>query len=102
MKNWLFYGGLFAANILLVSAGFTTPAEAQGAVCSSTPIMQYELRENHGEELRETRPADVAGGVVELWVNPDNGSFSILIYPSEGQACMVAAGHSDSFIEQEV
>lgn len=101
MNNWFFYGGLYVLYILMVLALGSNPAKAQTPQCGNTSVMHYQLMERYGEELRETREADVEGGVIELWANPDNGSFSILIYPREGQACMVGAGQHDSLIEHE-
>lgn len=83
--------------LVLIGIG-ATRSEAQ---CSSTAFVHSELMERYGQELRDIREADVAGGVVELWTNPINGSYSVLIYPRPGYSCLVDSGQSDRLKERE-
>lgn len=76
-------------------------AEAQGIPCAATGVIEQQLQDDHGESLRASREAPVAGGVVHLWTNGPTGSYTVLINPEPGMTCVIDMGQSDSLKERE-
>ena len=85
----------FLVSFLLMSLAI--PASAQH--CGPTEAIHTELTDQYGEQLQESRDDPSApGGVAELWVNHRTGTFTVLVYPQPGIACLVQAGQSDKLI----
>ena len=76
-------------------------AEAQEIPCAPTGIIEQQLTDDHGETLRASREAPVAGGVAHLWTNGPTGSYTVLINPEPGMTCVIDMGQSDSLKERE-
>jgi len=97
MRNFNLYFApiLMAIVVLLVLA---IPASAQ-TNCGQTEAIHTALTDQYGEQLQESRDDPRApGGVAELWVNHRTGTFTVLVYPQPGVACLVQTGQSDRLI----
>lgn len=66
-------------------------ASAQGQNCYETLEAYRVLSENHGE-FRHTSGFDNRGMLVEMWGNPETGSWTALVTHPEGMSCVVAHG----------
>jgi len=100
MRNFNLYFApiLMAIVVLLVLA---IPASAQ-TNCGQTEAIHTALTDQYGEQLQESRDDPRApGGVAELWVNHRTGTFTVLVYPEPGVACLVQTGQSDKLISYE-
>ena len=74
-------------------------ADAQGIPCAKAGVIEQRLQDEHGETLRASREAPVAGGVAHLWTNGPTGSYSVLINPEPGMTCVLESGQSDTLKE---
>ena len=79
------------ALTLAALTALTGPALAQGAHCGPRDVVIGQLDTSYGEKL-------VGGGlqdpdaVLELWISPESGSWTILMSRPDGTSCIVAAG----------
>ena len=74
------------------------PASAQ-TTCGPIEAIHTALTDQYGEQLQESRDDPRApGGVAELWINHRTGTFTVLVYPQPGVACLVQTGQSDKLI----
>ena len=96
--NLYFAPILMAIVVLLVLA---IPASAQTS-CGPIEAIHTALTDQYGEQFFESRADSSApGGVVELWVNHRTGTFTVLVYPQPGVACLKQSGQSDGLISYE-
>ncbi|GHF33386.1 hypothetical protein [Seohaeicola zhoushanensis] len=51
------------------------------------------LQQLHGESLQAIG-IDGGGNMIELFANPESGSWTLLVTEPEGATCLAAAGHS--------
>ena len=106
MKNFnLYFAPLLMAIVLMLL--LEIPASAQTASeqtpCGPTEAIHTALTDQYGEQLQESRDDPRApGGVAELWVNHRTGTFTVLVYPQPGVACLVQTGQSDKLISYVV
>ena len=102
MQNFnLYFAPLLMAIALMLL--LEIPASAQTASeqtpCGPTEAIHTALTDQYGEQLQESRDDPRApGGVAELWVNHRTGTFTVLVYPQPGVACIVQTGQSDKLI----
>ena len=102
MQNFnLYFAPLLMAIVLMLL--LEIPASAQTASeqtpCRPTEAIHTALTNQYGEQLQESRDDPrVPGGVAELWVNHRTGTFTVLVYPQPGVACLVQTGQSDKLI----
>ena len=74
------------------------PASAQTS-CGPIEAIHTALTDQYGEQFYESRADPSApGGVAELWINHRTGTFTVLVYPQPGVACLVQTGQSDKLI----
>ena len=74
------------------------PASAQ-TTCGPIEAIHTALTDQYGEQFQESRADPSApGGVAELWINHRTGTFTVLVYPQSGVACIVQIGQSDKLI----
>jgi hypothetical protein len=83
-----------SAVLLAASAG---PAAAQ-PVCLARPLLLQQLQADFGKQLlwqgrRATEP-DQEGPVLEIFVSPHGGSWTLVHSLPNGLSCFVAAGAS--------
>ncbi|GAB4181973.1 MAG: hypothetical protein OHK0024_21090 [Thalassobaculales bacterium] len=79
-----------SAFLALALAAWLSPAVAEPPACGPVSAMLAELHQRYGE-----RPAVAAttGDRPLLWVaNPATGTWSLLLQPQPGIACLIAAG----------
>ena len=92
MQNFnLYFAPLLMAIVLMLL--LEIPASAQTASeqtpCGPTEAIHTALTDQYGEQLQESRDDPRApGGVAELWVNHRTGTFTVLVYPQSGVACL--------------
>ncbi len=72
-----------------------SPAVAQPQ-CGGYADAVAHLSTAYGESI-VVRGIDGAGAVVEMFANPDTGTWTALIVQPDGTACMVAAGGDFEF-----
>jgi hypothetical protein len=86
----------FLVSFLLMPLAI--PASAQ-TTCGPTEAVHTALTDQYGEQFQESRADPSApGGVAELWINHRTGTFTVLVYPQSGVACLVQTGQSDKLI----
>jgi len=96
--NLYFAPILMSIVVLLVLA---IPASSQ-TPCGPAEAIHTALTDQYGEQLFESRDDPSApGGVAELWVNHRTGTFTVLVYPKPGVACLEQSGQSDRLISYE-
>jgi hypothetical protein len=87
---------IFLVSFLLTSLAILASAQT---TCGPTEEIHTALTDQYGEQLQESRDAPhVIGGVAELWSNHRTGTFTVLVYPQPGVACLVQTGQSDKLI----
>lgn len=69
------------------------PALAQGMLCGDRDSMVKRLETGFGEAQQSYGLVN-GRAVVEIWVSPDTGSFTILRTMSDGRSCIIAAGEA--------
>jgi len=87
-KNILLIGSVAAAAFLYV-----TQVNANISACGARGAM-ISLLNDRFKETRQSYAVDSQNRRLELFANPKNGSWSLLITDHEGRACIVAVGHS--------
>ena len=86
----------FLVSFLLMPLAM--PASAQTS-CGPIEAIHTALTDQYGEQFYESRADPSApGGVAELWINHRTGTFTVLVYPQPGVACIVQIGQSDKLI----
>ena len=97
MQNFnLYFAPLLMAIALMLLLAI--PASAQ-TPCGPTEEIHTALTDQYGEQFQESRADPSApGGVAELWINHRTGTFTVLVYPQSGVACLVQTGQSDKLI----
>lgn len=65
---------------------------AQQTVCAPREIVAQALGREYGEAQVGAGLAD--GNIIELWVNAETGTFTLLVTRPDGISCMVGAGDS--------
>lgn len=77
---------------LLAFLLLTGPAFAQ--TCAPRPDMVAKLEADYGEQLRFGGVQKTRGTLVvlEVWVSPKTGSYTLLLSHPNGLSCMISAG----------
>ncbi len=85
-------------KLLAVTAMVLIPSSVFAQNCASRPDIANSLTEKYGEHLHGVGLMTKNGNpvVLELWVNDDTDTFTILMTYPTGAACMVAAGENYS------
>lgn len=71
---------------------YGVPAFAQTGQCGSHAVMAQTFEERFGEEVVYDGVSGSGTFIIELFVNAETKTFSVLITDARGYACMVAAG----------
>lgn len=75
----------------LVFVALTGPVAAQTANCGERGHVAHMLADRWGESL-QARGLGVNGALVEVWANPETGSWTITATAPGGQTCLAASG----------
>lgn len=88
---------------LIIAAALTLPANAQGGPppCGDRTEIIQQLTDKYGETQHELGLA-ANGTIIEVYVNWDTGTWTILVTDANGLACMAAAGESWEYAVHEV
>lgn len=86
-----------SAALVAVFLCLTSTAFAQSA-CGERAIVLAKLAENHGEEVR-IRAVSERGLMMEITVNEESGSYSVLLTQPGGVTCLADAGYSFETVE---
>ncbi len=78
-------------GVVLALALLPAPAAAQSMMCLGAPDMLAELAARYGEDVAASALGQSDVRLV-VTVNPDTGSWSILVVRPDGKACLAAAG----------
>ncbi|MEM8790340.1 MAG: hypothetical protein AAGE80_01885 [Pseudomonadota bacterium] len=86
---------LLLAPAIGATAALLSPAEvsAQGTVCGHRSQIVKQLADRYGETAL-SRGVARGAGVVEIYVNPDSGSWTIVVTNPNGTSCLMAAGEA--------
>ncbi len=68
-----------------------TPAHAAAAQCTSRANMVQQLNERYGESSQSIGLTP-SGETLELFADPETGTWTILLSFADGTSCMMAAG----------
>lgn len=80
--------------LLLALAWIATgAAEAQAANCAPRAVVLERLAERYGE-TRQGIGLGGSGTVVEMFANPQTGTWTLLATNTAGVTCLVASGHA--------
>jgi hypothetical protein len=77
--------------IVAFAALFAMPAAAQQCAMRETVLDQ--LASRYGES-RVGAGLAANGGIIEIFANPDNGSWTATISGPDGQTCLLASGQA--------
>lgn len=69
-----------------------SPVAAQEPQCGPRDPFVKTLADSYGES-RVGVGIEARGGLVELYADPDDGSWTLLVVRPDGIACMVSEGH---------
>lgn len=67
------------------------PAAAQGTKCMPRGVLVADLSQNYNEHL-EGGGMQNPQQLLEVWTNPENGSFTVFITRADGMSCIMATG----------
>ena len=76
--------------LVAILALTATPALPQ-PTCAPREAVTHMLETNHGER-QQWRGLDANGMMVEVFANPETGTWTILVSGPEGASCLVAHG----------
>lgn len=88
-KAFAICAGVIALMVVLIT--ITTAAFAQTSQCAPYPVLSAHLTEKYGEAVVWVGNQSPAA-ILELWVNPETGTWTIVQYQASGNACMVVSG----------
>ncbi len=83
------------AILTLAGMALALPAAAQAPVCASHEIVAARLMAGWAE-TRQVVGLASDGAVLEVFANPETGTWTLLRSTPDGRACIVAAGGSYS------
>jgi hypothetical protein len=66
-------------------------------VCADVAETRRQLAEKYGEQ-RAFHGLSASGAMVEVWVNPDTGSYTAIRVLPNGKACLVDAGEAGTTV----
>ncbi|MEO0623982.1 MAG: hypothetical protein AAFU49_11330 [Pseudomonadota bacterium] len=95
--------GLISLAILAATAGtFFTPSTAEAQMrCGKRDVVISHLTKKYGETQRSVGLQE-GRGMVEIFANPDSGSWTILLTTPNGMSCLMAAGEAYEAREREL
>lgn len=80
----------FALVWLVFGTGFTMAAHAQGN-CNTHDIVQERLADGYGERV-VVRGLSGNDTVMELWANPETGTWTLTASDPSGWTCAIGSG----------
>ncbi len=86
-----------SAFAIVLASGWSLTALAQDGTqqpCAPRELAARMLTEVHGEELLGQGLAESGAYLVELFVNPSTGAWTVIATMPNGMACMLEAGQS--------
>lgn len=95
MRN-TFYLMSFGIGVAILAGN---PLQAQTAHCADHGQVVARLAEHYGES-RQSIGLDDNNAMVEVFVSPDSGSWTITLTQPGGPTCMVAAGQAYQYRNQ--
>lgn len=87
MRNLLTSALIFGGACLAL----VTPARAQSPACTDRATVLEQLADRWGEAVT-VQALSAAGSLVEMWANPDTGTWTLTITGPEGATCLVGHG----------
>lgn len=81
---------------MVVLAAMALPAAAEEPSCAQTDVVYGVLMERFGEHRIGMGMRD--GVLVEVWVNPTTGSWSIVTTVAAGVSCLASSGVDFEYI----
>lgn len=88
------------AIILAALLGLAVPAQAQGMPCGDGAAFVAHLEKDWGEDPNVIA-LDAAGRMVRILVNPETGTWSMLVTGPGGPTCLISHGSAWEAIHQE-
>lgn len=82
-----------AAALGLCVASSAWGQEAPNQNCGPTPTVHRNLSEKYGER-RISAGLDSRQIILELWANPQTGTFTVLATGPRGQSCILSEGQN--------
>jgi hypothetical protein len=79
-----------AATGLVLLAAVSLPALAHFP-CQAEESLKSQIRDRYGEGLAALARTD-AGLTIELWQSAETGTWTLLLIPGDGRACLIEAG----------
>lgn len=77
----------------LATAGLVSGAAGAEVACGNHQEIAKRLASEYGEVRQGAGLVD-SGRIIEIFVSPEQGSWTILVTHSEGPTCVVAAGEA--------
>lgn len=92
VKRW-FKGAVLSAAMLMFALAASVAAQGARPVCGAADAFYATLAEQYGE-ARAFVGLHPSGAVLELWLNPQSGSWTVLVTQPDSQACVALAGQA--------
>ncbi|MBB3711896.1 MAG: hypothetical protein ACU0E9_00965 [Limimaricola soesokkakensis] len=89
---------LLTTGLLFGMAATAPPALAQG--CAPRDHIVERLKEGYAESLAGAGLQASAMAMLEVWSNPESGSFTVLLTNPDGVSCILSHGSDYYTIEQ--
>jgi len=90
---------LMTTGLLFGMAATAPPATAQG--CAPRDYIVDKLENRYAESLAGAGLQGRSQALLELWSNPESGSFTVLLTSPEGLSCIISHGSDYFAIEQK-
>ena len=90
---------LMTFGLLFGMAATAPPAAAQG--CAPRDHIVEKLENRYSESLVGAGLQGRAQAMLEVWSNPESGSFTVLLTSPEGTSCIISHGSDYYAIEQK-
>ncbi|WP_197919304.1 hypothetical protein [Thiosulfatihalobacter marinus] len=91
---WPVTGGLIALALIWALTASSASAQAN---CLPSADLAAALRAKYGESVTGSGLTRIQGGVpalLQVWISPESGTFTVVIVRASGLACVMAAGEN--------
>lgn len=91
---------ILLAGLIAAGSCVTQPAIAQTPLsnCNTYTIAQQMLSIEYGEHVAWEGVVSDNMVIIQLWINPETGTWTYLVVSPDGNACVVADGMAYTFV----
>lgn len=92
MPRLILFGWILV--VLLLSTSMISSVAAAQHLCPLRSDVTAHLKEKYNERQIATGVSEDGGKVLEVWVSPTGGTWTILVTSTDGLSCMAASGRN--------